>query len=374
MSGSGFADGIEFEETFPDAATVDPAPVAPAAPRAVAQAPAVTPAAAPTPHAAPRPTAPRLTVMPDAARQETSEALFEEQLDRRLREAEAMVKETIERMRIDEEQRLAEWVRERRAEEERRLTKWADDRRAAIERSNDERTTNADGLSERIQSMLVEWQDRFEHRLEQRRIDEDRLAERRRISDEERLRAWRAELEQALTERFSERRTADRAPLPDRNGEVRASLRDAVASAANARDVGRILRDVLSELAHTAAFALALHHAGRDEVAYRYRVAADDELGTLLRRDVLDDAPESAVAHMDGWGRAHRTIRVGARNATVHTAQLALRVADTTIGVLTLQTEGEAISDNVLARVGDLVAVASPRLAELRDSGSFRGV
>lgn len=380
MSGSGFADGIEFEETFPEPLAVDAAPASATS----AAAPAAAPVATSAPLAAPRvaapaaprvasPAAPRLTVVPNAARQEMSEALFEEQLDRRLREAEAMVKETIERMRIDEEQRLTDWVQERRAEEERRLAKWADERRASVERSMEQRTTHADDLSERIQSMLVEWQDRFEHRLEQRRIDEERLAERRRISDEERLRAWRAELEQALTERFSERRAVDRAPLPDRSGEVRATLRDAVASATNARDVGRILRDVLSELAHTAAFALALHHAGRDEVAYRYRVAADDELGTSLRRDALDDAPESAVAHMDGWARAHRTVRVGARNATVHTAQLALRVADTTVGVLTLQSEGEAIADNVLSRVTDLAALAAPRLAELRDRGSFRG-
>ena len=369
MSGSGFADGVEFEETFPEPLAVDASPASAAS----APAPAAAPVATPAPQVAPRaaaPHAPRLTVVPNAARQETSEALFEEQLDRRLREAEAMVKETIERMRIDEEQRLTDWVQERRAEEERRLAKWADERRAAVDRSMEQRTTHADDLSERIQSMLIEWQDRFEHRLEQRRIDEERLGERRRISDEERLRGWRAELERALSARFSQ---ADRAPLPDRSGEVRATLRDAVASATNARDVGRILRDVLSELAHTAAFALALHHAGRDEVAYRYRVAADDELGTLLRRDALDDAPESAVAHMDGWARAHRTVRVGARNATVHTAQLALRVADTTVGVLTLQSEGEAIADNVLSRVTDLAALAAPRLAELRDHGSFRG-
>ena len=372
MSGSGFADGIEFEETFPEPLAVD----ASSASATSAPAPAAAPVATPAPQVASRaaaPLAPRLTVVPTAARQEMSEALIEEQLDRRLREAEGMVKETIERMRIDEEQRLTDWVQERRAEEERRLAKWADERRAAVDRSMEQRATHADDLSERIQSTLVEWQDRFEHRLEQRRIDEERLAEGRRISDEERLRAWRAELEQAPTERFSQRRVADWAPLPDRSAEVRATLRDAVASATNARDLGRILRDVLSELAHTAAFALALHHAGRDEVAYRYRVAADDELGTLLRRDALDDAPESAVAHMDGWARAHRTVRVGARNATVHTAQLALRVADTTIGVLTLQSEGEAIADNVLSRVTDLAALAAPRLAELRDHGSFRG-
>jgi hypothetical protein len=126
-------------------------------------------------------------------------------------------------------------------------------------------------------------------------------------------------------------------------------------------------------MAHTAAFALSLHHGGRNEVAYRYRVATDDEVGTLLRRDALDDGPESAAAHMDGWVRAHRPVRAGARNATVHTAQHAIRVGETTVGVITLQSEGEPIADTVLRRAAELAVMAAPRLIELRDSGSFRG-
>jgi hypothetical protein len=219
--------------------------------------------------------------------------------------------------------------------------------------------------------MLLEWQARFEQRLEQRRADDERLAERRRTSDEERLRAWRAELEQALTERFAERRAL--APLPDRNGEVRSPVRAAIAEAPTARDVGRIVRDVLAELVHTSAFAISLHRGDRDDVAYRYRVASDDEIGTVLRREALDDGPQSAVAHMDGWVRAHRPVRIGARNVDVHTAQCSLRVGESTIGVVTLQTEGEAVADAILAKVGQLVALAAPRLSELRDSGSFRG-
>ncbi|HEY6957927.1 MAG TPA: hypothetical protein VI814_03805 [Candidatus Limnocylindria bacterium] len=342
---AGFSDGVEFEETFPEepaAPAVAPAPVAP--PRLTLVRPAPEPEAQLEPTTAP---------VGDA-----SEALYEEQLERRLRDAEELVTRTIETMRLEEERRLAEWVRERREEEERRLAA---------------RATTEDGLARRIEDMLTEWQARFEQRLEQRRLDDERMAERRRASDEERLRAWRTELERALSVRFADPRSADRAPLPDRNGELRTSVRDAISSATSARDVGRILRDVLSEITHTSAFAVALHHTERDDVAYRYRVASEDELGSLLRRDVLDDGPEGAAAHMDGWVRAHRAVRVGARNTTVHTAQLAIRDGEATVGVLTIQTEASAVPDALLSRVSDLVALAARRLADLRASGTFRG-
>ncbi len=366
---SRFADGIEFEETFPERAA-DPAD----APAPAAQPPRLT-VVRPEPEPEPAPVPPAMLV----ERQEmqagaNADALYEEQLERRLREAEELVTRTIERMRLDEEHRLIEWVRGRREEEERRIAAWAEERRAALERSLQQRASSEDGLARRIEDMLVEWEGRFEQRLEQRRLDDERMAERRRITDEERLRAWRGELEQALADRFAQRRFTDRAPLPNRNGELRSSVRDAIATATSARDVGRVLRDVLAEIARTSAFAVALHHTERDEVAYRYRVAADDELGALLRRDTLDDGPDSAAAHMDGWARAHRVLRVGARNATVHTAQLAVRDGEGTIGVVTLQIEGDGIVDALLARVADVVALAAPRLAALRASGSFRGV
>lgn len=331
MSGSSFADGIEFEETFPEAVLQASA----------AEMPAVTVAAPPPASAA---------------------------------DAQALANETIERMRSEEAKHLAEWVQDRRAEEERRLAQWVTERRTAVERSLAERTAHADGLAERLQTMLVEWQDRFEQRLEQHQFEAQRLAEQRRISDEERMQQWRAELEQALTERFAQRQAAERAPLPDRNGELRVSLRDKVAATTSARDVGRVMRDVVTEVTHTAAFALSVHHKDRDEVAYRYRVASDDELGALLRNDTIDDGPQSAAAHMDDWARAQVTMRIGSRNLTLHTAQLAVRAGDATVGVLTLRTEGDPIADSILARVRDLVALCAPHLAALRDNGSFRSV
>ena len=223
----------------------------------------------------------------------------------------------------------------------------------ALERSIEQRSTSTDGVVRRVEEMLSDFQERFEQRLDKRRSDDERLAERQRNNDEERLRAWRGELEGALDQR--------------------ANHRQLVAGAGSARDVGRILRDAVNELIHTSAFALAVHHDRRDEVAYRYRVASDDEVGQLLRRDSLDDGRDSAVAYMNTWVRAQRTARVGTRNLTVHTAQVAVRDRDVTIGVLTLQSEGRPIDDTVLARVAELAAAAAPRLAALREAGSLRG-
>ena len=321
MTGSGFADGIEFEETFPE--THVEALVA-------------------------REPAPKSASVPDTTAAEMTEARYQDQLERRLREAESMVKHTIERMRLDEEQRLVEWVEARRAEEERRLATWIDERRAAIERS-------------------------IEQRLAERTAEEARLAQSRQISDEERLRQWRTELEKTLKERVAQPGMTERAPLSNGN-EVSASLRDRVAATTSVRDIGRLLRDVVAEVTRTTAFALSVHQANRDEVAYRYRVASDDELGALLRRDALEDGPQSAAAHMDNWVRAQRTMRVGLRNVTVHTAQGSVRADGATVGVLTLQTQDEAIADALLARVDVLIAVCAQHLAALRDNGSYRSV
>lgn len=361
MPASGFADGVEFEETFPEPEATQPAPderaVAPAAPHA--------PSA--RPHLSVVRDEPEPAVSAELVARDT---VADDPLERRLREAEAMVKDTVERMRLAEEQRLATWARERREEEERRLAAWIDERRASVERSLDQRSSREEELAGRLEGLLVEWQARFEQRLEQRRADDERMAERRRQNDEERLRAWRRELEQALEARFAEPRQPSPAPV---RAERRSPFQDAIQLAASARDVGRVMRDALADMARTSALALSIHHPQRDEVAYRYRVASEDELGALLRRETLDDGPESPAAHMDGWVRAHRAVRLSARNAVVHTTHCAVRAGDATIGVLTLQSEGDAIPDDVLARVSDLVRGAAPRLAALRDRGNYRG-
>ena len=185
---------------------------------------------------------------------------------------------------------------------------------------------------------------------------------------EQRLATFRDEIDRAFASRV-----APVEPTPERKREPADPLRDAVRAATSARDVARVMRDAVNGFNQTAAFAVALHHTSHDEIVYRYRVASDEELGAALRRDGLDDGPDGAAAHADGWVRAHRTLRVGPRNVTVHTVQCAIRVADRTLGVVTLQTQDAPLSEPVLARVATVVATAAPRLVELRDANALRG-
>ena len=193
-------------------------------------------------------------------------------------------------------------------------------------------------LKAEIARLLVNWQSDFEQR-------------------------FRSELASALKD------MAQRAPA---GVEHRPDARAAITIAPSVRDVGRILRDLLADMAETSSFALALHHESRDEVVYRYRVASEDEIGATLRREALDDGPESAAAHMDEWARGQRVVRVGERNVTVHTAQHAIRDGDHTIGVISVQSANDAVGDDVLARFAEVIETAETRLAELRSGGSFR--
>jgi hypothetical protein len=186
---------------------------------------------------------------------------------------------------------------------------------------------------------------------------------------EQRLATFRTEIDRA----FASRTAAPAAPAPERKRELPDPVRDAIRAATSARDVARVIRDAVNGFNETAAFALALHHQSHDEVVYRYRVAADEELGAALRRDGLDDGPDGAAAHADGWVRGHRTLRVGSRNVEVHSVQCAVRAGDQCIGVLTLQTEQSPLSEPVLTRVAGIVATAAPRLAQLRDANALRG-
>lgn len=186
---------------------------------------------------------------------------------------------------------------------------------------------------------------------------------------EQRLATFRAEIDRA----FASRPAAPAAPAPERKREPVDPVRDAMRAAASARDVARVMRDAVNGLNETAGFAVAVHHPMHDEVVYRYRVAVDEELGAALRRDGLDDGPDGAAAHADGWVHGKRTLRVGPRNVIVHTHQCAIRDGDHNVGVLTLQTVAKELSEPVLVRVAALAATAAPRLAELRDANALRG-
>jgi hypothetical protein len=279
---SGFAAGVEFEETFPESkAPADPAP---------------EPVAPETP-------TPRLTVVRDEpVRREPPR------------------REPEERRSISEQRRP---VLEERAA--------SDDRLDQRLRESETR------IVARIELALEDWQHRVERRLR--------------------------DIERALDERPARgERAAER--------EEHAAIRQAIATAASAREVGRIIRDAVAGIVSMSAFAVALHVDRGEEIAYRYRVATEDKLGDVLRTETLDDGPLSPAAYMDSWVRGQRAVRAGGRNFTIHTAQLAVRDGRPTIGVVTLQS-ADPLGDGALARIAELIVIAAPRLAELRDAGRF---
>jgi len=185
------------------------------------------------------------------------------------------------------------------------------------------------------------------------------------------LEDWQHRVERRLRdiERAIDDQSARRGPGAAER-EEHAGIRQAIAAATSAREVGRIIRDAVAEKVMMSAFAVALHVDRGEEIAYRYRVATEDKLGDILRTETLDDGPLSPAAYMDSWVRGQRALRAGGRNLTVHTAQLAVRDAGPTIGVVTLQS-ADLVSDVALARIAELIAIAAPRLAELRDAGRF---
>jgi len=286
---SGFAAGVEFEETFPESkAPADPAPEA----------------------AAPEAPAPRLTVVRD-------EPVRREPIRR----------EPEERRSVPEQRRDAPEERNHAPE----------DRGASEDRLDQRLRESETRIVARIELALEDWQHRMERRLR--------------------------DIERALDERPARgERAAER--------EEHAAIRQAIAAAASAREVGRIIRDAVAGIVSMSAFAVALHVDRGEEIAYRYRVATEDKLGDVLRTETLDDGPLSPAAYMDSWVRGQRAVRAGGRNFTVHTAQLAVRDGRPTVGVVTLQC-ADLIGDGPLARIAELVGIAAPRLAELRDAGRF---
>jgi hypothetical protein len=286
---SGFAAGVEFEETFPESkAPADPAPEP----------------------AAPEEPAPRLTVVRDeSVRREPTR------------------REPEERRSVPEQRRDAPEERSHAPE----------DRGASEDRLDQRLRESETRIVARIELALEDWQHRMERRLR--------------------------DIERALDERPARgERAAER--------EEHADIRQAIAAAASAREVGRIIRDAVAGIVTMSAFAVALHVDRGEEIAYRYRVATEDKLGDVLRTETLDDGPLSPAAYMDSWVRGQRAVRAGGRNFTVHTAQLAVRDGRPTIGVVTLQC-ADLIGDGALARIAELIGVAAPRLAELRDAGRF---
>jgi len=148
------------------------------------------------------------------------------------------------------------------------------------------------------------------------------------------------------------------------------------------RQLGRILREVINEVAEPAAFAVSLFHPERDEVAYRYRVADVDAVASELGRRPVDDGPLCrAIRRGERWTSFSSEIempiagdpsgRTERRNVSV--LQIPVVSAHASIGVVTLQTfQSGGFREDVRDVVVDIVDAAANYFAHARALGLER--
>ncbi len=156
--------------------------------------------------------------------------------------------------------------------------------------------------------------------------------------------------------------------------DVRKSLEDA----ADARSLGRILRDVMNVITDASAFSISVFHIALSEVAYRYKVLGPEPDASELGRQAVDDGPSCYAARHDRrWHVFQRdlAIRDGAnvRHRDVAVLQIPLVGAGEVFGVITVQTfRAEGFSDHELRLIAAVAEVAAPRFGQVRLSGRFQ--
>jgi hypothetical protein len=148
----------------------------------------------------------------------------------------------------------------------------------------------------------------------------------------------------------------------------------AVAGATDARAIGRILRDAMNEVSEASAFAVALFHTDRPEVAYRYKVVGVDTASTELGKQPVDDSPSCfAVRNAERWHAFDRAVSVAGERRRVGVLQVPLYDGRDSIGVVTLQTFREGgFAQGELALIGAIVNATASGFAEARASGRFQ--
>jgi len=155
-----------------------------------------------------------------------------------------------------------------------------------------------------------------------------------------------------------------------------------LSSTLDARQLGRIVRDAVGEVADIAAFALSLFHAERDEVAYRYRVADLDALASELSRPALGpSSPE--LQQGERWVRYETEVEVPlSGNAagrlerrTVTVLQVPMLSRGVPIAVVTLHTfRPGGFTEEQLDLVLGIVDAAANYFAHARQLGRFQVV
>jgi len=148
----------------------------------------------------------------------------------------------------------------------------------------------------------------------------------------------------------------------------------AVSKVEDARGIGRILRDAMNEVSEASAFAVALYHLDRPEVAYRYKVVGVDPASSELGRQPVDDAPSCfAVRNAERWHAFDRSVSVGTERRRVGVLQIPLVDGRDAIGVVTLQTFREGgFAHGELELIAAIVRATAPGFAQARAAGKFQ--
>lgn len=173
------------------------------------------------------------------------------------------------------------------------------------------------------------------------------------------------------------------APPPPYRGAVAAELvvdevRRGLATATDARSLGRVLRDAMSVITDASAFSVALFHATRQEVAYRYKVVGPDRDSAELGRQHVDDGPACYAARHDRrWHVFAREMAIrdelDVRLREVIVLQLPLSTAGEIFGVVTVQTfRPQGFSDAELRLIATVIEAASPAFGLARAAGRYQ--
>jgi len=171
---------------------------------------------------------------------------------------------------------------------------------------------------------------------------------------------------------------AGRATLPDGTPAPSAAIVDevgrAVAVAGDARAIGRVLRDAMNAVTPVSAFAVALFHADRPEVAYRYKVVGVDAASSELGRQPVDDGAQcDAVRAGDRLHGFERDVTVGTGRRRVAVLQAPLHEGGAPLGVVTVQTFRDGGFDEAeRALIAAIVAATRAGFAAARAAGRFQ--
>ncbi len=180
-----------------------------------------------------------------------------------------------------------------------------------------------------------------------------------------------------------EQGSAEPAPEPERRVPVASDLvvdevRRGLVAAADARSLGRILRDAMSAVTEASSFSVALFHLSRPEVAYRYKVVGPDRDSAELGRQHVDDGPACYAARHDRrWHVFARDLAIrdelDVRVREVIVLQLPMSSSGEVFGIVTVQTfRPDGFTDQELRLIATIVEAATSRFAQVRSTGRFQ--